>query len=695
MFKQTTRGLLAALVGLTISALASAAEFYVSPTSSSSGDGSLGRPWGLAIAMAGPAAVHPGDTIWLRGGTYTIPSGGHILCGLRGTAAAPITVAQYPGERATIDIKGAAQGLFFTNSPNPAGAAYVNFKDFEVTNSDTNRVPSMPVGIYVRLSDHLKFINLVVHDTGGGFELTTYATNTEVYGCLIYYNGDDDGQEHGLYIQSVSGYKKATDNIVFNNSGIGIHAFPHTTDSSLLNVSVVGNILFNNGLLGGDSSANPDILVGGEAVAISPVINSNATYKAAPGNLWNNRFGFSSGCTNPTMTNNYFVGTTAWTNCTSSLILTGNTFYGRTYSLPTYGAPATALNVTAFPNNTFTTTRPTGTRVFVRPNQYEAGRANIAVYNWDRKSSVDVDLGDVLASGNVYEVRNAQDYFGTAVVTGVYDGSLIHIPLSGLTVGSPVGLLAPLPTGLEFNAFVVVTLGEGSGVPTPRPPVTPAPLSPTPIPTPGPGLAGGTTPLSPTAAPPAPNPTPAPSTLPYPWLHQDIGSPVLSGSASYSAGTFTVKAAGADIWGSSDQFHYVYRPLSGDGTIIARVASIQNTDPWAKTGVMIRESLASNSTFAEMIVSPGKGLAFQRRLTTGGMATHTEGAMVAAPYWVKMTRRGNTFTGYSSPDGVTWTRVGSDTIVMAYNVYVGLPLTAHSYTKVCTAQLGRVTLTRP
>jgi hypothetical protein len=239
------------------------------------------------------------------------------------------------------------------------------------------------------------------------------------------------------------------------------------------------------------------------------------------------------------------------------------------------------------------------------------------------------------------------------------------------------------------------TSGVASTPPvTPKPPV-PNATSPSPNPTPVPGVAGGTTPLSPTAAPPAPNPTPAPSTLPYPWLHQDIGSPVLSGSATYSAGTFTVKAAGADIWGTSDQFHYVYRPLSGDGTIIARVASIQNTDPWAKTGVMIRESLASNSTFAEMIVSPGKGLAFQRRLATAGMATHTEGAMVAAPYWVKLTRRGNTFTGYSSPDGVTWTRVGSDTIVMAYGVYVGLPLTAHSYTKVCTAQLGRVTLTRP
>ena len=173
---------------------------------------------------------------------------------LRGTAAAPITVAQSPGERATIDIKGAAQGFFFTNSPNPSGAAYVNFKDFEVTNSDPNRSTRFPVvAFYVRTSDHLKFINLIVHDVGIGFDLNTQATNTEVYGSLVYY-GDastTSGIAHGIYIQNVSGYKKAIDNIVFKNSGFGIHAYPHADDSSLLDVSVVGNILFNNGLFGG------------------------------------------------------------------------------------------------------------------------------------------------------------------------------------------------------------------------------------------------------------------------------------------------------------------------------------------------------------------------------------------------------------------------------------------------------------
>ncbi len=276
-------------------------DFYVSPGGRPGGDGSIGRPWDLATALAGRAGVQPGDTIWLRGGTYTIPPGGNILCGLRGTAAAPITVAQYPGERATIDIKGAAQGFFFTNSPNPSGAAYVNFKDFEVTNSDTNRSTRFPVvAFYVRTSDHLKFINLIVHDVGIGFDLNTEATNTEVYGSLIYY-GDANatsGLAHGIYIQNVSGYKTAMDNVVFSNSGYGVHAFPHAGDSSLLDVSVVGNILFNNGLLGGRPQ-QPDLLVGGDAVAISPVVDGNMTYKTVPGTLWNQQIGLNAGCKIP------------------------------------------------------------------------------------------------------------------------------------------------------------------------------------------------------------------------------------------------------------------------------------------------------------------------------------------------------------------------------------------------------------
>ena len=399
---------------------------------------------------------------------------------------APITVAQYPGERATIDIKGAAQGFFFTNSPNPSGAAYVNFKDFEVTNSDTNRSTRFPVvAFYVRTSDHLKFINLIVHDVGIGFDLNTEATNTEVYGSLIYY-GDANatsGLAHGIYIQNVSGYKTAMDNVVFSNSGYGVHAFPHAGDSSLLDVSVVGNILFNNGLLGGRPQ-QPDLLVGGDAVAISPVVDGNMTYKTVPGTLWNQQIGLNAGCKSPAVTNNYFSGATAFTGCTSGLGMTGNTFLGPLFTRPHYGGTVTSLDIAAFPANTYATTHPTGIKVFVRPNQYEAGRANIAVYNWVGNDTVDVPVTTVLNPGDVYEVRDVQDYFGAPVATGVYDGGPVILPMGRSASSQPVGLAAPPDSGPVFKAFVLSTTRYGRQGPSSpgqvRPPLrdlTPRPAS--------------------------------------------------------------------------------------------------------------------------------------------------------------------------------------------------------------------------
>jgi hypothetical protein len=174
---------------------------------------------------------------------------------------------------------------------------------------------------------------------------------------------------------------------------------------------------------------------------------------------------------------------------------------------------------------------------------------------------------------------------------------------------------------------------------------------------------------------------PSATALPVPWLDRDIGSNVqIPGSASYSGGTFTVKGSGDDIWNQSDNFHYCYQPASGDVTLIARVATQQNTDPWAKAGVMIRESLAANSTHAMVILSPGNGANFQWRAATGGSSAYQQQTGVAAPYWVKLVRSGNTFSGYRSPDGVTWTQIGTNvSFTMAGSYYVGLPVTAHVY----------------
>ena len=118
--------------------------------------------------------------------------------------------------------------------------------------------------------------------------------------------------------------------------------------------------------------------------------------------------------------------------------------------------------------------------------------------------------------------------------------------------------------------------------------------------------------------------------------------------------------------------------MKGDGEIVAHVGSLQNTDPWAKAGVMIRETLTPGSTHAFSLISVGNGAAFQRRVSTGGASDHTAGAAVAAPYWTRLTRTGNVFRAYSSSNGTAWTLIDAVTIPMTTNVFAGLAVTAHN-----------------
>jgi regulation of enolase protein 1 (concanavalin A-like superfamily) len=180
------------------------------------------------------------------------------------------------------------------------------------------------------------------------------------------------------------------------------------------------------------------------------------------------------------------------------------------------------------------------------------------------------------------------------------------------------------------------------------------------------------------------------SNLPSPWVNQDVGAVATTGSATHSSGTFTVAGSGADIWNGADEFHFVHQPGSGDCSVTARVGSLQNTNAWAKAGVMIREGTGANAKHAMMVVTPGNGLAFQYRNSTGGTSTHVSGGSGAAPYWVRITRTGSTFIGYKSTDGSTWTQVGSTSISMASNVRIGMAVTSHNDGVLCTATFTNV-----
>ncbi len=180
--------------------------------------------------------------------------------------------------------------------------------------------------------------------------------------------------------------------------------------------------------------------------------------------------------------------------------------------------------------------------------------------------------------------------------------------------------------------------------------------------------------------------------LPPPWTDADIGSPALAGSGWFSGGALTTSGSGADIWNASDQFNFAYQTLTGDGSIIARVTSQGNTDPWAKAGVMIRNTLDASSAFADLILSPGNGAAFQYRPTAGGTPTNDDVGGYAVPDWVELVRSGNTLTGYVSTDGINWTQVGSTTIAMNAQVFVGLAVTSHNAGSISTATFDDIAI---
>jgi len=183
-------------------------------------------------------------------------------------------------------------------------------------------------------------------------------------------------------------------------------------------------------------------------------------------------------------------------------------------------------------------------------------------------------------------------------------------------------------------------------------------------------------------------PPPPPGPLPSPWTDTDVGSPAIAGSASYNNGVFTVNGAGADIYGTNDQFNYVYQPVAGDGngTLIARVTSQSNTSSNAKAGIIFKQSTTAGSPYILIAVAPGGGIKVQYNFnsSTGG------GTFTFPNVWMKLTRVGNNFSAYVSNDGVNWSLVITKTLTMNTNITAGLFICSHNASAIGTAKFDSV-----
>ena len=183
------------------------------------------------------------------------------------------------------------------------------------------------------------------------------------------------------------------------------------------------------------------------------------------------------------------------------------------------------------------------------------------------------------------------------------------------------------------------------------------------------------------------------------WSYADVGSVGATGSAAVSSATgssvVTVKAAGADIWTTADAFGLYSIQRTGDFEMVAHVASVTKTASNAKAGIMIRESLAANSTHALADITPTTGAEFIWRASTGGSASSSTVASARPPQWLRLVRSGNNFTAFYSANGTAWTALGSAvSIPMATTVYVGLAVTSHASGTLCTGTFDSIRFTQ-
>ena len=444
---------------LLVPAGASAAEWHVTPEGTAAGDGSEAAPWDLATAWGHPEAVQPGDTIWLHGGTYPIV--GALTGVLAGTPDAPIVARALPAERVTLDTGDSADNRIFIEG------AHAWYWGFEVMSSAEDRWAddgsTADRGYSIDAggggNPGIKLINLVVHDTQGAIGFWSgLVDGSEVYGCLIYFNGfdfEDRGHGHAIYTQNVEGPKYVRDNIMFGQYSHGIHAY--TEGGEIDDFVMEGNIAFENGVVSTVSGRTRNLLVGGGPVAQSPVLRANyGWFDRAVGDGTSCDIGYGSGTADAIAEDNVCAGGgTSFRVDGTPTSIAGNTFVGA----------VDGLDTTTWPDNdVHDGTTPRGAMAFVRPNAYEPDRAHVVVFNWELVDAVDVDLSPLLAVGDGFELRDAQNYYGDPVLVGTYEGP-VAIPMAPGPAAAVIGTPATpyVHTSAEFGAFVLTRTEAGPG----------------------------------------------------------------------------------------------------------------------------------------------------------------------------------------------------------------------------------------
>lgn len=503
-------------VGAPSFSVTAGSKWYVSETGSSSGTGSISSPWSLEYALRGAKVngvprIVGGDTVLVRGGTYrgdlaVAPVGKYVVT-VSGTPGARIVFREYQQEQAIIEDNTVGSNAVPDNTPggksqfNVSGSN-LEFWGFEFRNVNAEPLrPTRRSNMVYNQGSNNRYEQLIIHDGGVGFYSEAFTSNVSIRGCIIYnvgYQKADRGHGHALYLRSNTGDVRATNNVMFNTFGYGIHAF--TDPGEQLNGIFLGvNVAFNSGTLSTNSKAG-NILLGGDDYANDDTVVSNFTY-FTPGwggtNVqvgWKN---FPNGVVRMDGSN-YFVGGDTvfhfgyWAYLSLEVITLvgsgrlikmqdpahplpyswyGGTYWGRSPTSSSWTHGSSNLTLDAWHQSTGlgagdvanpgmpTTTKTVSSFYWANRDGSPPKGGFLIIYNWGQLSSVVVSsFCSMLPGGGTFKVHHVYDLNGPPIMTGSCPSASVPVPIVSRNAPQPYGVTKQLPaTGTDFVVYRVST----------------------------------------------------------------------------------------------------------------------------------------------------------------------------------------------------------------------------------------------
>lgn len=472
-------------------------NYYASTTGSAGNAGTLASPWSILRALndhntySGYTLPGPGDTLWIRGGTYSLGSASEwCQPQILGTAGNPLIIRNYNNERVTFSCEGG----FGAGSSH-----YTWWWGIEFTGTSSQNLNQAGASGVQTSGMYQRWINCIVHDaTGAGFADWGDAPGNHITGCLVYYNGRVNAYDtktahnYGIYAQThfttsspPYGYDPAgtvkskyyRDNIWWNNFGqFQLHLYTSGDASSgdaayaaVDSFFISRNVIFSY-------SQTPTLINdwgatdrGIRGLTVDSCMWWSSTNMGYLQDLLKQGEMAPQGAT---IRGNYFMrGRVAWVTGKGTGTITGNTFYGR---WPAINNGDTPLGSSELPGNTFycsgdeSPPSPTGTKTFLYQNQYEPRRANLIIYNFNQYNSVKVKMTPIYANGDTVQLRDVQNYW-TIATTQIVANDSIAVPCNLTAISTPLSVptggipdVYPQHSDSRFNAFVVYKIGWGT-----------------------------------------------------------------------------------------------------------------------------------------------------------------------------------------------------------------------------------------